>query len=895
MRTRTRRAADLLHYPLSWLTDAPLADAMLGDLEEIRHRLRRQSAPRATLWFWGAAVSLMLHAVGVRLREALTGWRRSVFGSRGAGGDVGHALRTLRRNPAFGLSAILLLALGIGANTVVFSVVHAVVLRPLPYVEPERLVYLWGDTGTNPGNRHSILTGSHVAEIARHNTFLESYAVTMPWDTTVQGLVDMVRDDGSDRLRGAFVTPNLFELLGVQAALGRTFQSTDDEAMPVALISGDLWKRRFGRAPGVLGMQVRLAPGSTSRSQPPYTIVGVLPDDVRFTYPRDTEIYLLLPWSQIRRSRALAYTMIGRLRGGVTPGQAEAELTTLNRNVVSRYENISRESMPALLARTQGMVEPVQTHVAAEVRPGLMLLSAVAGLVLLIACVNLGLLMLARTVDRTRELAVRAALGAGPRRIVRLLAIEGLVLAGIGGGAGVALAAAVMPLVTRLLPAVVPRTEQVALDTTVLAFAAAVTGLTALVCGMTPGILATRRDLLAVLRRSGITSTATRAAGAWRSAVVALQVAVVLMLLVGAGLLLHSFWKLQNVNLGFEAADLLTLETRLYNPKYRTQPQVAAFERELLEHVRRLPGVEQATITTAVPMRGTDFRYVIGPVGGRPQPGHMRSVGAEYFDMMRIPLRAGRLFTDADAATAAPVMVVSESYGRQHFGSANPVGRMMALHDTPVEIVGVVGDVRYAQVARDAAPAFYVPRAQSPVRLICLLVKPRPGMQASVAESLRGAVGALDPEQPVEGLTTVAEIVSQSTADRRFYALATGAFAAVALLLAIAGLFSVVSRAVTERRRELAIRAAVGADRTCLLRLVLTAGLLPVVAGAAAGLAAAGGGSRVLRGFLFEVPPTDTVSYAGAAGLVLCVSLAACLRPAVRAARMDPMAALKNE
>ena len=882
----------LLFHPLAWLTDRALADSMLGDLEELRARRRGRSRVAATLLFWRAAAGLLLYALGSRLRE---GWRAFRHSPVGSDGDLRHAVRTLRRNPAFAAAAILLLALGIGANTAVFSVVHGVVLRPLPYEDPGRLVYLWGGTETNSGNRHSILTGSHVHEIARHNTFLESYAVTMPWDTTLTGVVDLLRDDESDRLRGAFVTPNFFELLGVQAVLGRTFASSDDEAVPVAVISGALWKRRFGMAPGVVGSQIRLAPGSTSREQPPFTIVGVLPEEVRFTYPRDTEVYLLLPWARIKPSRALEYTMIGRLHPGVQPRQAEAELTTFLRNVTRGYDNIPADRMPALLERTRGMVEPVHQHVAAEVRPGLMLLAAVAALVLLIACVNLGLLMLARTTDRAGELAVRAALGAGPNRILRLLATEGLVLACIGGTLGLALAAGSLPVVTSFLPAIVPRTEGIRLDVTVLTFATAVTAITAVVCGILPGIVASRRNLLDVIRRSGITATGARSAGALRSGVVALQVAVVLVLLVGAGLLLHSFWRLQTVDLGFEADDLLTLETRLQNPKYRNLEQVAAFERALLEHVQGLSGVERATLTTAVPMRGVDFRYVIGPVGGAVRPGHMRAVGTEYFDLMQIPVLAGRTFTERDTAGSTPVMVVSESYGRLQFGDESAIGRLMALGDKQVEIVGVVGDVRYAEVARDSAPAFYLPRAQSPVRLVCLLVKPRPGMEATVADGLRRAVRAVDPEQPAEGLSTVAEIVSQSTADRRFYALATGAFAAVALLLAVAGLFGVVSRSVTERRREIAIRAALGADAARQLRLVLAYGLIPVAAGMLVGLVTAGAGSRLLEAFLFEISPTDPATYVSAAALVLVVAFTACLRPALRATRLQPMAVLKNE
>ena len=876
----------ILYYCLAALADRPLADSIVGDLEEQRRMRGRR-------WFWRTTLSILVHFAGRTLRDALHGLRAARGGTSGAGGDFRQALRTLQRHRGFSFAALVLLALGIGANTLVFSVVQGVVLRPLPYREPDRLVYLWKDSHTNSGNRHSILTGAHIQQIAT-TTQLESFAVTMPWDTTVRGVIDLVRDDGSDRLRGAYVTPNMFELLGVQAALGRTFVSGDQDGSPLAVISHGLWRRRFGMSPQVLGAEVRLAAGRQSREQPPYTIVGVLPDAVRFTYPRETEIFLLLPWSRIRPGRALEYSVIARLRAGATPATAEAEMTTFARNVMRGYTNIPEKDLARILDETRALAEPLEQHVSAEVRPGVVLLAAVSAIVLLIACVNLGLLMVARTVDRSGELAVRAALGAGPRRLVRLLTIEGLVLAGVGGMLGVALAAAALPFVRWLLPAIVPRSDEITLDVTVLAFALLTTLLTALVCGVAPGLLASRRDLLAILRRSGVTSTSSRAAGLFRHAVVSLQVASVLVLLVGAGLLLHSFWKLQTVDLGFEASDLLTLETRLFNPKYRGNERVAAFERALLAQVRSLPGVAGATITTAVPMRGVDFMYVIGPVKGKPKPGHMRSVAPGYFELLRIPLRAGRLFTDDDSTTAPRVMIVSESYGRQHFGSTNPVGQLMDLGDKPVEIVGVVGDVRYAEVTRDAAPAFYVPRAQSPVELICLLVKPQPGMSEAVATSLRGAVRAIDPEQPAEGLTTIGEIISQSTADRRFYALATGLFATVALALAIAGLFGVVSRAVTERRRELAIRTAIGADARHIVRLVLGYGLIPVAIGTTVGGLVSLAGARLLGRLLFGVPPTDGLTYLVCITLVIAVAIGACLLPARRALRFEPASLLRE-
>lgn len=882
----------LLFRPLAWLTDAALAASILGDLEELR---RRERGTGAVVSFWHRALGILASALSVRIREGLSAIRQSMGGSRGSGGDLQHALRTLRRNRGFAAAAILLLALGIGANTAVFSIVRGVMLRPLPYERPDELVFLWGSTRTRPDNQHSIMTGTHVIEITRHQATLQSVAVFESYDTGLDGVIDLLRADGTERLRGAEVTPNFFELLGVRAAHGRTFSSTDTEAAPVAIISHELWQRRFGGEPDALGAQISIASGRQSRSWPVFTIVGVLPRDFRFTYPKETEIYLLKPWNDIRPDRSLEYGMIGRLRAGTTAAEAQAELAGASRNVM-RSSGVPEDRLDEVLRSRAIMAEPVTDHLVAEVRPGLTVLGAVAGLVLLIACVNIGLLMVSRTIDRTGELAVRAALGAGRGRIVRLLLIEGFVLALTGGVAGVALAWSVQPVLRALMPAVVPRADQISIDGGVLLFAVAATIVTAIVCGLTPGLIVVHRDLLSAVRRAGVTTTADRGIAALRMAVGGVQAAVVIVLLVGAGLLLHSFWKLQNVPLGFDAGDVLTFETRLLNPKYREKGRIAAFEQELLANVRQLPGVQSASISTAVPMRGVDFVRVIGPRDRRERWGYARTVDPDYFGIMRIPLLRGRLFTAADGAGAPRVIVVSESYGRVHFGREDPIGRRLVIDDErEVEIIGVVGDVRYSSVDREPGQAYYLPRSQNPIELICLLVRPQAGMRAQVASALRDVVGRIDPEQPIEGLTTIGELVSTSMADRRFYAIATGAFASVALLLAVAGVFGVVSRLVAERRREIAIRVALGADAGTVIRLVIAYGLLPVVVGSLVGVLGAHASSSGLESLLYEITPADPTTYAAAAGSILLVALAACLIPAVRASRMSPMAALKSE
>jgi putative ABC transport system permease protein len=885
--------ARLLFHPLAWLLDAPLADAILGDLEELRRRRAARSTVGAWTWFFRAALGILLHAFGVRLRAAVAG-AFSSGGAPGVGGDLQRAVRTLRRRPGFSLAVVLLLALGIGANTAVFSIVQAVLLRPLPYADPGRLVFIWGGTDLSDGRQHRTLTGRHVNATGRQQTTLESFAAFKAREIGLDGAIDLLRAGGSERLRGAHVTANFFELLGVQAASGRVFSSQDKEAQPAVVISHGLWQRGFGGSASVIGEQIAIASGREVRDRRSYTVVGVLPDTFRFTYPGETEIYLLMPWERIRPERALEYALVARLKRDVTAPQASAELTEIARNVTRTYATPG-PSLDAMLKRSGMIAEPMREHMVAEVTPGLTVVAWVAGLVLLIACVNVGLLMVSRTIDRGAELAVRAALGAGPGRIVRLMLFEGCALALIGGAAGVALAYLVMPGIRSFMPPVVPRVDQIRVDPQVLLFALAATLVSSVVCGLLPAVVTLRGDLLAAVRRTGPTTTVDRKLTALRGAVVGVQVALVLVLLVGAGLLLHSFWRMTVTPLGFAGEDVLTFEVRLLNPKYREHAARREFAERVLSEIERLPGVAAAAASTAVPMRGVDFIRGLQLPEGRLHGAHGRSVDVPFFSILQIPLVAGRVFTDADARSGRPVTVVSQRLAEILFGREPAIGREVILEGKRAEIIGVVADVRYADIRKAPAAAFYTLRPQYPSELQCFLVQPRPGATASVSRALADIVGRVDADQPLEGLTTVGAIVARSASDRRFYALVTGAFAAVALLLAIVGLFGVVARAVTERRRELAIRTALGADRVRILRLVLTHGLLPVVFGCLAGLVLAVAASRLVQSLVFEISATDPLTYAAAVGLILLLALLACVFPGIRAVRLDTMAVLRSD
>ena len=798
--------------------------------------------------------------------------------------DARFAVRVLRRSPGFALTAIVTLALGIGANTAVFSLVRAVLLRPLPYHEPDRLVSV-ASGSTRAGARspvRGLLTGDDVLDFRAKATTIQGLAAAYIWSLELSSPVDILLPDGAERLRGGLVTPNFFETLGVAASTGRTFNPRDQEGELLAVISDGYWRRRFSSDPHVVGRTVDLLLiGRREQAPRRFTIVGVLPPRFRFSYPRETEVWAMLPWSGVVARGAIEYDAIARLRPGATPGHAAAELTEL------RKQRWNGRGGAALVATLPELA-------SADARPGVLLLTAVAAVVLLIACVNVVLLLLARVTERGPEVAVRTALGAGWFRVGRQLVVETGVLVGIGGTTGVALAFGLQPILRALVPAAVTRGDELGVDVEVLVFAAALCVVLTFVCGIAPLWHLSPRSVHERLKQSGRQASATRHVALWRRGVVTLQVAVVFVLLVGGSLLLHSFWRLRHVDLGHGGGDLLTMEINAYGPAGRDRVRIAAFERALLERVRALPGVADASATTSIPFRGVDYLRVVSPVGGRESAANERCVEARYFEVMRIPVVAGRAFNDSDTASSQPVAIVSQSYGRLAFEGRNPLGERLDLDETKPVIVGVVGDVRHKSVKEPPAPAFYLPRTQDVNVVICLVVRTRIDPTATAA-AIRTVVHALSPAQPVERITTLGGIVDETTAGDRFYAVTTGGFGGIGLLLAVAGLVGVVRRSVTERTRELAIRNALGADGRLLVRQTVTQELRPVLAGTLLGLIGAFWLSRLLQRFLFEVSPLDPWAYAVASLLLVAAALVGCYIPARRITRIDPATALRAE
>lgn len=806
--------------------------------------------------------------------------------------DLHYGFRQLAKNPSFALLAVFTLTLGIGVSTSVFSIVRAVLLRPLPYQDSEQLFFIWRDRSGNSSHRHSILTIQDVQELRANTTTFQDLAAVESWRTGLKPLMDLYHPQGTERLRGSFATTNFFDLLGVSALIGRTFAADDAQGEPVAVLSHGFWQRRYGGDPSVVGQEVSLVSGRRERASRTHTIIGVLPPQFHFTYPEETEVWVPMPWHPNVPDRALLYQVIARLKQGATPQEASTDATRRLHRVIQTYD-LDAQVRNQIMQRTIARVERMEEHIQHEVRSGVLLLAAVSGLVLLIACVNVAALVLARSVDRRREFAVRAALGATRWRQARSLLVDGFLVAAIGCGGGVLLAYASQPLLERIVPAVVPRADEISVDVQVLGLAVLMAAMSALVCGLAGIHSASRCDLEAALRRSGSSLTADRAVARLRRFVMGFQVGVVVLLLIGAGLLLHSWWRLHQVNPGYDGRDVLTMEMRLIGPKFQVPGSIARFQQQVLQGVRALPGVEQASITTAVPMRGVDFYRSIERSGGPAETAHKRSVDPGYFGLMRIPLLSGRLLDDDDTETSPAVTVISESLSRSLFGQEDPLGQLVEDAEQ-LEVVGVVGDVSSRGLAEPPPPAYYVPRAQNPSELICLVIRSGAGA-ANLAARIRKVVQSVDPYQPIEHPATLDQILAGTTAHQRFYTASVASFAGAALILAMVGLLGVVSRTVSEKRREIALRVALGAAPGRVVRLVLHDGMLPVLAGLSAGLVAAMGASRFLEHLLFEVKPLDPWSYALTAALVALASLAACYFPARRASRADAMPLLKAE
>lgn len=850
---------------------------------------------RRALGRWRAGADAIRGAIALRARVEPRPRARSSFG---AVQDLRSAGRAFRRTPAFTGGLILVLALGIGANAAVFTLIQAVLLEPLPYRDPGRLAAVYRSRPDNPelgyGATKELALGlrEHAADV------IETASVLL-WDGNLESEMDLLLADRAERIHGAFVTPNFFQVLGVDAQLGRVFSPADETPVSNPIVVSDaFWRRMLEADPGVVGRSVTLVSGRRDRRARSMTVVGVLTPRVRFTYPETTDVWALQSWSDVARqpSGAILFKLYGRLKPGVSREQAVARLEAIDDEVFTAAYRSDRWRLG---------LQPLSDLVAGTARPAMLLLAAVSGLLLLVTCVTVANGLLVRVAERRRELALRASLGASRGRLIRQLVTEGLLLSIAGTAAGALLASLTLPLFRALVPATMARADEMRVDGWMLVFAAGIAAVVTVLAAVLPAIQASRVDLVTALKQASGASAATAVVRS-RAMLVGAQAAIATALLIGAALLLVSFSRLGRVDLGFSADDVVTAEMRLIGPIASDENQISAFRDEVLANVRALPGVIEAGVTTAVPFRGVDFSAGFDPPGCEVPPGapvrpgcEGRSVGANtrtvdtaFFSIMRVPLRLGRVISPDDTRDSQPVVVISEDFARLMYGDENPIGRTLDFRGDK-RIVGVVGPMRYGGFDRDPRPAIYLHAGQEPSELICLVIRTAPGT-VGLAAGIQRAVHAVDSSVPAMKIATIDQILNESIADRRFYTATTVVFAGLAMVLTAAGLIVVVSRSVVERRRELAIRSTLGARHGALVALLTRQGLWPALIGTAAGLVAAWIGATLIEQFLFGVGPRAGWVYAGAGLLTIAIASIACVVPASRLSRMAPSVLLRE-
>jgi putative ABC transport system permease protein len=809
--------------------------------------------------------------------------------------DIRFGLRVWARQPGLTLVVLLTLALGIGVNTALFSVINAVLLRPLAFPEPERLVRVWGVDGPrakqagDAGRKdHGVSDSDFLDWKARSHAFEALSLYSCGGATLLTGRGEPVQV----RLGG--VSPDFFPLLGVSPVLGRFFESLPDGTpeAPGVVLGESLWRRQFGGDPSVLGRTVTL-------HGMPYTIIGVTPLGLEPPILEERgvpEVWRMDTPSTSPALRAARWrSVIGRLRPGVTVAQAQEELDAINQRLEKEW--------PATNTGWGARVMPLADSVVQEVRPALLLLFGAVGFVLLIATVNVANLLVARSATRQRELAIRSALGATRGRLLRQLLVESLLVALAGGALGLLLSLWSLDALVALAGNGIPRLQHARVDVRVLAFVLAVSLSSGVLFGLLPALQGSRLSLQATSGAAGRAASAGRVQRWTLQCLVAGEVALSLVLLVGAGLLLQSLWRLQRVDPGFRPEQVLTLELTTPRPATTRPEQVLEKSRSLLDEVRALPGVLAAGTISLVPLGGVSACPPVS-VEGRalvsgPVPcAETRTSSAGYFQAMGIPLLAGRLFDARDTPERPRVVVINSALARRFFPGEDPVGRRIGVgapaKPTWMEIIGVVGDVHQLGLDQEPAPELYTSQLQEPAWGYTLVVRAERDAE-TVLSAVRGVVRRIDPEMPVYNVRTAEALLSGAVARPRFRALLLGLFAALAAVLAAVGIAGVVSWSVTQRTREIGIRMALGAQPRDVLRLVLGQGMSAVLVGVVLGLAGALALTRVLDGLLFGLSTTDPVTFAGGVVALTATALLASYLPTRRALRVDPAVALRNE
>jgi putative ABC transport system permease protein len=801
--------------------------------------------------------------------------------------DLRYAIRALGRRPGFAAVVVACLALGIGANTAIFSVINAVVLRPLDFQAPEQLVSLESERELPAYNvRLSGAALPNFRDWEQQSTVFDGLGAFSATKYTLSGVGAPVQ------LEAAFVTEGFFPMLGAQPALGRLLTADDVEGKSgnVVVLGDKLWRKRFDADPDVIGRTIVL-------DQEGFAVVGVLPPGFRFPYEvRDAQLWTPVPAeSQMygRRSSSML-RVAGRLKPGVSLAQAQTQMTDIAARLAQEYPNVNSNYRIGVVSMRESLV--------GESRSALWLLLGAVGLVLLIACANIANLYLAQGLQRRRELAVRAALGAARLRLMRQLLTESVLVGLVGGALGVALAFWALDALVALLPADIPRLDEVAIDGRVLAFAVAVAMLTGLLFGLPAAIGSARADLHGALK-SGVRSSGVAVRHRLQSTLVVSEIALATTLLIGAALLVRSFHGLTSVPLGYVTDHVLTFQMDV--GATTPHPQRADFFEQLCERLRGLPTVRNVCLSNGLPLtrRGMACNVTIldapDPEAAETSFTMMRAVSPSYFATLGIPLLRGRLFDDNDARSQVGAMLIDESTARRYWPDGDPLGHMVCPGASigpkrDYEIVGVVGDVRDNSLEVKAWPNIYVPYRQFPDGSVLLSLRTG-GNPLALIDNIRGAVAELTANDAPFAFATMEQYYSDSVAHRRYPMLLLGLFAALALLLAVLGIYGVLAFSVTQRTHELGVRLALGARAGQVLRLVLWQGLRLAIIGVGLGLTGAYAGTRLLRAWLFGVEATDPPTFAVAAVVFVGIALLACLIPARRATKVDPLVALRCE
>jgi len=782
--------------------------------------------------------------------------------------------------------AVLTLGLGIGANTAIFSFVNAVLLKPLPFASPEQLVLAFAKTSQIPRTWVTFPDLQDWRQQSQLFSSLSGYASQS---------VNLTGKEEPTRVIGSFVSPNFFETLKVDVARGHGFDPSADESRSEreVILSDATWRNRYGSDPSVIGTALNL-------NGQPYVVIGIMPESFHFP-SSDADVWMPLKYypnfSNDRRQTSAA--VIGRLKAGVSIKQCQSEMDTIAARLAAQYPDTNAD---------RGIqIERFQDIVVEDLRPSLLVLLGAVAFVLLIACANVANLLIARSLTRQKEMAIRAALGASRPRLIRQILTETLMLSLIGGALGLFVGITATDLLNANSPSGLPSGVSVKLDTSVLLFTLGLSMATGLLFGLAPALKFSSIDVYETLREGGKTSGSGSVRSGARGVLVVSQVALAVVLLIGSGLMIRSFANLIRVSPGFNAEKLLTLEYRVPRSKYPEGVQQWNFHQQVVERVRALPGVDSASVVLALPYSGNGGSMTFVPLdraepakGDEPRA-QRNSADQYYFNTMQIPLLSGRVFGEQDQVGTPAVVVINQTMARRYWPDGDPIGKSIRLNDPGMDIngatasiIGVVGDIKHGSLDEPSTPQIYVAFAQHPFIFATLVVRTQPE-PTTMSDAVRSAVWSVDRDQPVWKVRTVEFLINRDLGPRRFMMALLSVFAGLALLLASIGIYSVISYSVTQRTHEIGVRMALGARSGEVVKMIVGQGMVLVTIGVACGLVGAFAVTRLLSGMLFGVAASDPITFVAISGVLMVVALAACFVPARRASKVDPMIALRCE